>query len=46
MKKIFKYPIKITDSQSFPMPVGANILTVQVQNGIINQQTDRKASQT
>lgn len=33
MKKIFKYPIMITDKQSFPMPVGAKILTVQVQNG-------------
>lgn len=33
MEKIFKYPIDITDKQSFSMPVGAKILTVQVQNG-------------
>ncbi len=33
MGKIFKYPIDITDKQSFSMPVGAKILTVQVQNG-------------
>lgn len=33
MKTIYKYPIEITDEQTFPMPVGAKILTVQVQNG-------------
>lgn len=33
MKTIYKYPIRITDIQRFPMPVGAKILTVQVQNG-------------
>ena len=33
MKTIYKYPIKIIDRQTFPIPVGANILTVQVQNG-------------
>lgn len=33
MKIIYKYPIEITDKQTLPMPVGANILTVQVQNG-------------
>lgn len=33
MKTIYKYPIKIADKQSFPMPVGANILTLQTQNG-------------
>jgi hypothetical protein len=33
MKTIYKYPIEITDKQTLPMPVGANILTVQVQNG-------------
>lgn len=32
MEKIFKYPIEITDKQIFPMPLGAKILTVQVQN--------------
>lgn len=33
MKTIYKYPIGITDQQIIPMPAGANILTVQVQNG-------------
>lgn len=33
MKTIYKYPIGITDEQTFLMPIGANILTVQVQNG-------------
>lgn len=33
MKTIYKYPIEITNKQTFPMPVGSNILTVQVQNG-------------
>lgn len=33
MKTIYKYPIVITDEQTLSMSVGANILTVQVQNG-------------
>jgi predicted regulator of amino acid metabolism with ACT domain len=31
MKRIFKYRIKIDDLQEIQMPVGAEILTVQVQ---------------
>ena len=31
MKKIFKYPLMTTDIQSLLIPVGAEILTVQVQ---------------
>ena len=31
--KIYKYPIGTKDSQGVMMPVGAEILTVQVQNG-------------
>lgn len=31
MKKIFKYPVNITDSQNVVMPAGAEILTVQIQ---------------
>ena len=34
MKKIYKYPIEITDNQIVEMPVGAKILTVQIQNGV------------
>lgn len=33
MKTIYKYPIMITNGQTLPIPVGANMLTVQVQNG-------------
>jgi hypothetical protein len=31
MKKIFKYPLEITDTQFIELPLGAEILTVQVQ---------------
>lgn len=34
MKKIFKYPIQITDEQVVMMPAGAKILTVQNQKEI------------
>lgn len=30
---IYKYPLETTDEQKIEMPKGANILTVQVQNG-------------
>lgn len=31
MKRIYKYPLAITGLQSVPLPVGAEILTVQMQ---------------
>lgn len=31
MKQVFKYPLRITDTQSLELPVGAEILSVQVQ---------------
>lgn len=31
MKTIWKFPIKVTDRQTVPMPVNAEILTAQVQ---------------
>lgn len=34
MKKIYKYPILIEDKQVVSMPINAEILTVQLQNGI------------
>ena len=34
MKRIFKYPLKITDLQKISMPKDSTLLTVQVQNGI------------
>lgn len=34
MKAIYKYPIKIVDKQVIEMPIGANILSIQMQNGI------------
>lgn len=33
MKRIYKYPLTVTDNQTVPMPKGAEILTVQVQGG-------------
>lgn len=35
MKAIYKYPIKIADTQILDMPVGADIISLQMQNGII-----------
>jgi len=32
IKKIYKYPLLVTDKQTIQMPVGAEILTVQIQN--------------
>lgn len=32
MKTIYKYPVKITDAFTVDLPVGAEILTVQMQN--------------
>ena len=31
MKKIFKYPLEITDTQFVELPLGAEILTAQIQ---------------
>jgi hypothetical protein len=31
MKKIFKYPLEITDTQFIELPLGAEILTAQLQ---------------
>jgi len=33
MKRVYKYPIDITDNQYVAMPKNAQILTAQVQNG-------------
>lgn len=32
MTRIFKYPLRITDIQTVPMPEGAETLSVQMQN--------------
>lgn len=34
MKTIYKYPLEVTDENQIEMPVGAEILCVQVQHGI------------
>lgn len=34
MKRIFKYPLKVTDLQKISMPKDSTLLTVQVQKGI------------
>ncbi len=34
MKKIFKYPLQIRNSQTILMPYGAEILSLKIQNGI------------
>ena len=34
MKQIWKFPLETTDSQKIEMPVDAEILTVQLQNGV------------
>lgn len=34
MTKVFKFPLEISDEQKVLMPVGAKVLTVQVQNGV------------
>ncbi len=34
MKTIYKYPLLIEDKQVVSMPINAEILTVQIQNGI------------
>jgi hypothetical protein len=33
MKTIWKFPLEITDRPNIPMPGGAEVLSVQVQNG-------------
>ncbi len=35
MKTIYKYTLDLVDSQVIPMPIGARILNIQVQNGRI-----------
>jgi hypothetical protein len=35
MKTIWKYPLHLIDKQTVNMPKGAEILTVQIQNGTI-----------
>lgn len=35
MKRIYKYPLQFQDRQIVPLPTGAAILTVQVQQGEI-----------
>lgn len=33
MITIWKYPLAVTDNQEISLPVGANLLTIQLQNG-------------
>lgn len=33
MKRVYKYPVEISDIQTINLPLGAQILSVQVQNG-------------
>lgn len=33
MKRVYKYPVEICDVQTIHLPVGAQIISVQVQNG-------------
>lgn len=35
MKRIFKYPLAITDSQSLLLPIGAKFLSVQFQGELL-----------
>lgn len=35
MKTIYKYQLEITDEQEVALPLGAQILSVQMQNGIL-----------
>lgn len=34
-KSIWKFPLKITDYQKVSMPIGARVLSAQIQNGIL-----------
>jgi len=34
-KTIYKYPLEITDVQQIEMPLTSNILTAQMQNGVL-----------
>lgn len=34
MKSIWKYPLGVTDIQDVPMPIGAEVLSVQIQHGM------------
>lgn len=46
MRKIYKYPVEVADIQTILLPLGAQILTVQEQNGqpyiwaIVDTETD------
>lgn len=46
MKRVYKYPVEIADVQTILLPIGAQILSVQEQNGnaylwaIVNPDTD------
>lgn len=46
MKRVYKYPVEITDVQTILLPIGAQILSVQEQDGraylwaIVNPETD------
>lgn len=31
--RIWKYPLQVTDEQAVPMPIGSQLMTVQMQNG-------------
>lgn len=33
--RIYKYTLEVTDEQTFDMPIGAKMLSVQVQNGAV-----------
>ena len=33
-KSIWKFPLVVTDEQIVPLPIGAEVLSVQVQNGV------------
>ena len=35
MRKIYKYPLEITDTQEILMPQGSRVISVAVQNGIL-----------
>lgn len=34
MRTIYKYPLRIVDEQTVRMPIGAELLSVQMQNGL------------
>jgi len=40
LRTIYKYPLELTATQTIKMHVGANVLTAQLQNGIITLWVD------